>query len=80
MELVLCIALCHADEQVVGGGFVERRSASTSPGQSSTQATIEFRVLASFRAQPPTNGWTVRAFGSDTSFAALAQCARIVMQ
>lgn len=74
------IALCHADEQVVGGGFVERRSASTSPGQSSTQATIEFRVLASFRAQPPTNGWTVRAFGSDTSFAALAQCARIVMQ
>jgi len=76
------IALCHSDEQVVGGGFVERRSASTStsPRQASTQSTIDFRVLASFRAQPPTNGWTVRAFGSDTSFAAVAQCAKIVMQ
>ena len=74
------VALCHADEQVVGGGFVERRSASTSPGKSSTQSTIDFRVLASFRAQPPTNGWTVRAFGSNTSFAPLAQCAKIVIQ
>ena len=80
MELVLSVALCHADEQVVGGGFVERRSAPTSPGQSSTQSTIDFRVLASFRAQPPTNGWTVRAFGSNTSFAPLAQCAKIVIQ
>lgn len=74
------VALCHADEQVVGGGFVERRSAPTSPGQSSTQSTIDFRVLASFRAQPPTNGWTVRAFGSNTSFSPLAQCAKIVIQ
>ena len=76
------VALCHPNEQVVGGGFVERGSASisTSPRQSSTHPAIDFRVLASFRPQPPTNGWTVRAFGSDSSFAALAQCARIVMQ
>lgn len=72
-------ALCHSDEQTLGGGFVERRSASSSPGQSNTQS-IDFKVLASFRAAPPTNGWTVRATGSDTSFAALAQCTKIVIQ
>jgi hypothetical protein len=73
-------ALCHADEQVVAGGFVERRSGSSSPGQSSAQSAIDFKVLASYSTPPPTNGWAVRAIGSNTSFAALAQCTKIIMQ
>ena len=73
-------ALCQANEQVTGGGFVERRSGSSSPGQSSVQSAIDFKVLASFRTPPPTNGWAVRAIGSNTSFAALAQCTRIITQ
>jgi hypothetical protein len=73
-------ALCHTDEQVVGGGFVERRSGLSSPGQSSAQSAIDFKVLASYRTPPPTNGWAVRAIGSSTSFAALAQCSKIIMR
>lgn len=73
-------ALCHADEQVVGGGFVERRSGSSSPEQSGAQSAIDFKVLASYRTSPPTNGWAVRAIGSNTSFAALTQCAKIITQ
>ena len=73
-------ALCHADEQVVGGGFVERKSGSSFLGHSGAQSAIDFKVLASYRTPPPTNGWAVRAIGSNTSFVALTQCAKIVTQ
>ena len=49
-------ALCHTDEQVVGGGFVERRSGSSSPGQSSAQSAIDFKVTR-FLSHTPTYKW-----------------------
>jgi hypothetical protein len=61
-------AVCHSDEQVVGGGFVERQIA---------QSSDDFRATVS-HMETDKNGWFVMAFETHGSFAAFAECAKIV--
>jgi hypothetical protein len=63
---------CHSDEQVVGGGFLEHVPISS-------QNSDDFRVIVSHMSPLPNkNGWSVKAFASDSSFSAVAECAKIV--